>query len=129
MGAHNQISALRKQFGQMLKETAGKPRTAKLAAAANTLDSKLAALAGGSPIPGGTATLATVNGTLAALLNAVESADAAPTAQSYALFEETGRSLQALLASWQKIQQQNMAEVNRLARQSGLQEIKAPSAK
>ena len=128
-GAYNQISALRKQLGQMLKETAGKPRMAKLAAAATAVDSKLAALAGSSPIPGGTATLATVNGTLAALLNAVESADTAPTAQSYALFEETQRSLQALLASWQKIQQQDVPELNRLARRSGLHEVEVPPAK
>jgi photosystem II stability/assembly factor-like uncharacterized protein len=129
MDAYNHISALRKQLGQMQKETSEKPRMAKLAAAATALDSKLATLAGASPIPGGTATLATVNGTLAALLNAVESADTAPTAQSYALFDVTQRSLQALLASWQKIQQQDVAELNRLARRSGLRELDIPSAK
>jgi membrane protein required for beta-lactamase induction len=101
---------------------------AKLAAGATALDGKLATLAGASPIPGGKATLATVNGTLAALLNAVESADAAPTSQSYTLFGETQQSLQALLASWQSIQQQDVAEFNRLARRSGVSEIKLPAA-
>jgi hypothetical protein len=129
MGAYNEISALRKQLEQMHKQTSAKPRMAKLAGAATALDSRLATLAGSSPIPGGTATLATVNGTLAALLNAVESADTAPTAQSYALFEETERSLQALLARWQKIQQQDVAELNRLARRSGLHEVDVPPAK
>jgi photosystem II stability/assembly factor-like uncharacterized protein len=129
MSVYNQISGLRKQLEQMQKETSGRPRSAKVAAAVTALDNKLAALAGANPIPGGTASLATANGTLAALLNAVESADAAPTAQSYALFEETQRSLQALLASWQKIQQQDVAELNRLARRSGLQELNVPPAK
>jgi hypothetical protein len=128
MGAYNQISALRKQLSQMQKETSAKPRMAKLAAGATALDGKLATLAGASPIPGGKATLATVNGTLAALLNAVESADAAPTSQSYTLFGETQQSLQALLASWQSIQQQDVAEFNRLARRSGVSEIKLPAA-
>jgi membrane protein required for beta-lactamase induction len=70
-----------------------------------------------------------VNGTLAALLNAVESADAAPTSQSYALFGETQQSLQALLASWQRIQQQDVMELNRLAKRSGLHEVEVPPAK
>jgi len=129
MGAYNQIAALRKQLSQMQKETSAKPRMAKLAAGATALDGKLATLAGASPIPGGKATLATVNGTLAALLNAVESADAAPTSQSYALFGEIQQSLQALLASWQRIQQQDVMELNRLARRSGLQELNVPPAK
>ncbi len=129
VGAYNQISALRKQLGQMPKEMSGKPRMAKLAAAATALDSKLATLAGASPIPGGTATLSTVNGTLAALLNSVESADTAPTDQSYAVFEEAERSLHALLDSWKKIQQQELAELNRLASRSGVSEIKLPAAK
>jgi len=129
MGAYNQIAALRKQLSQMQKETSAKPRMAKLAAGATALDGKLATLAGASPIPGGKATLATVNGTLAALLNAVESADAAPTSQSYVLFGETQQSLQALLASWQRIQQQDVMELNRLARRSGLHEVDVPSAK
>ncbi|HJS98502.1 MAG TPA: hypothetical protein VJ756_05375 [Terriglobales bacterium] len=129
MGAYHQISASRKQLEQMLKEISRKPGMAKLAAAATELDSRLTTLAGGSPIPGGTATFATVNGTLAAVLNAVESADTAPTAQSYALFEETQRSLQALLASWQKLQQRDMAELNRQAKRSGLQEVDVPPMK
>ncbi|HKC72493.1 MAG TPA: hypothetical protein VKB60_12755, partial [Terriglobales bacterium] len=129
MGAYNQIAALRKQLSQMQKETSAKPRMAKLAAGATALDGKLAALGGASPIPGGAATLATVNGTLAALLNAVESADAAPTSQSYALFDETQRSLQGLLASWEKIQQQDLEELNRLAKRSGVHEVDVPSAK
>ncbi|HEX6907529.1 MAG TPA: hypothetical protein VF154_13025 [Terriglobales bacterium] len=122
-GAYNDISAVRKQLGSLQKEAGGKPSSAKFAAAAAALDGKLAALAGVSPIGGGTSTLATLNGSLAALLNAVESADAAPTAQSYAVFDETERSLRALLASWEKIQQQDVAELNRLARHSHISEL------
>jgi len=129
MGAYNDIAAVRKQLGSLQKEAAGKRHSAQLVAAATALDRKLAALAGASPMGGGTSTLATLNGTLAALLNAVESADAAPTAQSYALFDETVGSLQTLLASWGKIQQQDMAELNGLARRNGMREVNVTAAK
>jgi photosystem II stability/assembly factor-like uncharacterized protein len=129
MDAYNKIAALRKQLSPLQKEVAGKRRSAQLAAAAKTLDGKLAALAGASPLPGGPATLATVNGALASLLNTVESADAAPTAQSYTVFEQTNGSLQLLLVSWEKIQQQDVPELNRLAPGGGAQKISIPPAK
>ena len=129
MAAYNDISAVRKQLGSLQKEAGGKPSSAKVASAAAALDAKLATLAGASPIGGGASSLATLNGTLAALLNAVESADAAPTAQSYALFGETERSLETLLASWEKIQQQDMPALNRLARRSHVSEVTFPPAK
>jgi len=129
MGAYNDISAIRKQLNALQKEAAAKRRSAKVASAAAALDGKLARLAGASPIGGGAATLATINGTLAALLNAVESADAAPTAQSYAVFDETERSLQTLLTSWENVRQQDLAELNRLARRSGMREVNVPAAK
>jgi hypothetical protein len=70
-----------------------------------------------------------MNGTLASLLNAVESADAAPTTQSYELFNETERSLQALLTSWETIQQQDLPALNRLARRRHISEISISPAK
>ena len=124
MNAYKGVSALRKQL-----EPVQKTRSPQLATSAKTLDGKLAALAGASPLPGGPATLATVNGALASLLNTVESADAAPTAQSHAVFEQTNSSLQQLLDSWQKLQQQDLPELNRLARRSGMKEINVPPAK
>jgi len=129
MGAYNRISAVRKQLDALQKEAAGKRGSEQLAAAATALDGKLSALAGASPIAGGSATLATMNGTLASLLNAVESADAAPTTQSYELFNETERSLQALLTSWETIQQQDLPALNRLARRRHISEISISPAK
>jgi hypothetical protein len=129
IGAYNSIAAVRKQLDALQKGAANKSAAAKLAAAAKALDSKLSAIGGASPIGGGTETLATVNGTLASLLNTVESADAAPTTQAYALFEQTANSLQQLLDAWNQVQKQDLAELNRLARRSGAAEITVPPAK
>jgi hypothetical protein len=70
-----------------------------------------------------------MNGTLASVLNAVESADTAPTAQASALFAQTENSLQQLLAAWQKIQQQDLPALNRLARGAGAAEVTVPTAR
>ncbi|HEV2118034.1 MAG TPA: hypothetical protein VGR48_18500 [Terriglobales bacterium] len=129
MSAYNDISAVRKQVAALQKEAPKGPRSAKLTAAATALDGKLAALAGMSRIPGGPATLANLNGTLATLLNSVESGDAAPTAQAAEVFDETERSLQTLLASWEKIRQEDVPGLNSLARRSRVMEIKLPPAK
>jgi photosystem II stability/assembly factor-like uncharacterized protein len=129
IGAYTSIAAVRKQLDALQKGAANKSAAAKLAAAAKALDSKLSAIGGASPIGGGTETLATVNGTLASLLNTVESADAAPTTQAYALFEQTANSLQQLLDAWNQVQKQDLAELNRLARRSGAAEITVPPAK
>jgi hypothetical protein len=74
-------------------------------------------------MPGGKATLASLNGTLASALNAVESADAAPTQQAYALVQTAEGSLQALLADWQRMQQQDLAALNRQLRRARMREI------
>ena len=123
MAAYKSISAVRKQLDTMQKQAAQKPGSAGLAASVAGLDAKLAALAGTSPIPGAATTLASMNGSLASLLNTVESADAAPTAQASAFFQQTEPSLQQLLDSWKKIQQQDVPELNHLLRRARMQEI------
>ena len=123
IGAYNSISAIRKQLDALQKEASSRRRATQWSAAAKDLDAKLAALAGASPISGGPDTLATLNGALAGVLNAAESADAAPTSQAAAVFEQTDHSLQQLLASWEKLQQRDLVELNRLARSSRVGEI------
>jgi photosystem II stability/assembly factor-like uncharacterized protein len=123
MSAYQQADAVRKQLQAAQKEAAGKARFARLATAVAALDGKIAALAGGTPMPGGKATLASLNGTLASALNAVESADAAPTQQAYALVQTAEGSLQALLADWQRMQQQDLAALNRQLRRARMREI------
>ena len=125
MTAYESISAVRKQLDTMQKQAAQKPGSAGLAASVAGLDAKLAALAGTSPIPGAATTLASMNGSLASLLNTVESADTAPTSQASAFFQQTEPSLLQLLDSWKKIQQQDLPELNRLLRRARMQEITA----
>ena len=123
MAAYNGVSALRRQLDARQKEAARKRGSAKLTAAIAGLDAKLAALAGTSPIPGAATTLASINGSLASLLNTVESADTAPTAQAYSFFQQTEPSLQQLLDAWTKIQQQDMPALNGLLRRARMQPI------
>jgi photosystem II stability/assembly factor-like uncharacterized protein len=127
MGAYGAVSALRKQLESVQKEVSSRHGAEQWSAAAKSLDAKLASLAGANPISGGPDTLATVNGALAGVLNAVESADAAPTTQEYAVFEQTQGSLQGLLGAWKQVQQQDLPELNRLARRSGIGEVTLPA--
>ena len=126
MAAYNGVSALRKELDKMQKEAGQKRGSAKLTAAIAGVDAKLSALAGTSPIPGAATTLASLNGSLASLLNTVESADTAPTAQAYSFFQQTEPSLQQLLDAWTKIQQQDVPALNGLLRRARMQEIAAP---
>jgi hypothetical protein len=52
-----------------------------------------------------------------ALGQVVESADAAPTAQSYALFKDLRRELDAQLARWHEIATKDVAALNDLMKQ------------
>ena len=50
----------------------------------------------------------------------VESADAAPTQQSYAVFDELSRQLDAALAQWRQILNTDVPALNALIQKSNL---------
>ncbi len=64
---------------------------------------------------------------LVALQSTVESADFAPTAQSYAVFEELDGRLETHLAAWREIQAKDLSALNELIRNNNIPAI-APSA-
>jgi hypothetical protein len=64
---------------------------------------------------------------LMALQGTVESADAPPTAASYAVFEEVNHRLESQLAAWQEIQSRELASLNALIHQNNIPAI-APAA-
>jgi hypothetical protein len=57
----------------------------------------------------------------------VESADAPPTAASYAVFEEVNHRLESQLAAWQEIQSRELASLNALIQKKYIPAI-APAA-
>ncbi len=68
-----------------------------------------------------------LNDKLLALAGVVESADRAPTKQSYAVFAKLRGELDALLARWREIVVRNVRAVNEAARQVGVEVISVAS--
>ncbi len=62
-----------------------------------------------------------------ALLGTVESADTAPTAQSYAVFEELNGRLETQLTAWREIQSKDLTSLNDLMQKNKIPAI-APAA-
>jgi photosystem II stability/assembly factor-like uncharacterized protein len=64
---------------------------------------------------------------LAALQQTVESADTAPTAASFTVFDELNKRLDAQLAIWKELQSKDLADLNALIQKSNIPAI-APAA-
>jgi len=64
---------------------------------------------------------------LMALQGTVESADTAPTAQSYVVFDELSARLDAQVAAWREIQSKEVAALNELMKKNNVPSI-APAA-
>jgi hypothetical protein len=64
-----------------------------------------------------------VNDKLMALEGTVESAEAAPTQQSYEVFDELSRQLDVPLAKWKDIQSSDLANLNQQLRKQDVQNI------
>ena len=124
-GLQAEISGLRAQL-QLLKEGAG--QTA-VRAAVESLDRKAAALdgatggagrAGGS---GGEPSLARLATEFNTIMGIAEGADAAPTTQAVAAYNQTRKSLDDLLARWSEIKTREVSDLNEKLRQANLQPL------
>jgi hypothetical protein len=62
-----------------------------------------------------------------ALQGTVESADAAPTSQSYVVFDELNARLETQLAAWREIQSKDLVALNDLMKKNNVPAI-APAA-
>jgi len=62
-----------------------------------------------------------------ALQGTVESADTAPTAQSYSVYDELNMRLETQLAAWREVQSKDLAALNELIEKNKIPAI-APAA-
>jgi photosystem II stability/assembly factor-like uncharacterized protein len=125
---------LRDQLKPLRQQASDRSQTQNIVNNIDALDRKIVSLAGGeqrrsdqtdaSPNP----TLTRINGSLATLLTVVDSADAPPSTQAMQAFEDTQKSLDQLLATWQQIQQKELAQLNQLLRRAGLTAISINNA-
>ena len=58
-----------------------------------------------------------------ALQGTVESADTAPTAQSYVVYDELNSRLETQLAAWREIQSKDLTALNELIKKSKIEAI------
>jgi photosystem II stability/assembly factor-like uncharacterized protein len=119
--ALEQVKSLREQ----LKQIRSNPQAQPLAAALEKLDAALAKLESspGRQTQFGPAlapSLEELNGRLAAVYAAIDSADAAPTEPQSAAAEEQQKLLDGLLQQWQQLQSSEVAPLNRQLQSSGL---------
>jgi photosystem II stability/assembly factor-like uncharacterized protein len=120
-----------------LAKLKGDSRAAAVASSIESLERKLAGIAGRGPgmssyfgVSGGGANLSGVNLHLTTLLiggeqnGGVEGADVAPTAVQRQAFEELSAQLGRLLATWGQIQETDLPRLNRELQQAGLPALK-----
>jgi hypothetical protein len=119
---------------QLKDRSSAKSLPASLAQSIQALDKEAADLEGsaqspffGTP-PSGKAqeNLSTLNQHFAGILTVADSADAAPTKQATAAYQELESSLEDALARWKKLQQTDLPVLNGSLKLSGLKEIQPP---
>ena len=67
--------------------------------------------------------LSRLNTGLAALLSALDTADAAPTTQEVSMFSELEKALQEQLTAWEQLKSKDIPELNEQLKKTGLPEI------
>jgi photosystem II stability/assembly factor-like uncharacterized protein len=125
-GAQAEIGNLRSQL-QSAKERAGQSAVRD---AIDALDKKAAALEGvtvggraGAGSPGGEQTLARLATEFNAIMGIAENADAQPTTQAVAAYNQSLKSLADTLARWNEIKTREAMDLNEKLRQAKLQPL------
>jgi photosystem II stability/assembly factor-like uncharacterized protein len=74
--------------------------------------------------------LTRLNGGLNSLVSALDTADAAPTTQQAAMFEELDKALDEQLSAWSQLQSKEIPELNQMLKKAGLPliDLKTPAA-
>jgi hypothetical protein len=123
-----QVKSVRSQIKELSKQAHGKEKLAKELA---TLDSQCAELEGGTQhsfygVPSSgkqPENFSTLNQHFAAILAIADSADAAPTTQARAAYQDLEQSETALRRRWSVIRERDISDVNKHLTQSGLSPI------
>ena len=126
LDALQQVRSLRSQ----LKSLAGRGPGAEVAKAIAELDARAAQIEGSAggfgahilSTPEGRS-LVRLNGGLSALVSALDSADAAPTTQQVAMFNELGKALDEQLSAWAQIKSKDVPEINQRLKKASLPAI------
>jgi len=123
--AVRELADLRNQLQELQARLAALPNAQKVAASVKTLDVKASTLIGGPPQfpPSPEPSLSALHSALASLLFSIDSADAAPPAQSSAAFESYRQLLDSQLAGWDTLKQGDLAKLNVLLRQRQIRVI------
>ena len=122
-----------RSVGEQLKELAAKAGKGKLAEAVARLDKKAAGLEGaaqssfyGLPSRGKQPeNFSTLNQHFAGMLAVADSADAAPTTQAAAVFDELRAALESLLSGWKNVKEQDIPALNAELKKARLPEVEA----
>jgi hypothetical protein len=121
--ALRQVRSLRSQ----LKSLSGQAAVAKSAA---DLEAKAAAIEGEEGGYGASylsrpegRSLSRLNSGLAAILSALDTADAAPTTQELAMFTEVEKALEEQLSAWGQLKSKDLPELNQQLKKTGLPPI------
>jgi photosystem II stability/assembly factor-like uncharacterized protein len=117
--AAQESSELRRQLDE-LRTRAANAADKELADAFNALDRKTAAFVEAQTPRGTPPALSRLNASLASLMTTVGSADAAPTAQASAAFDDYRQLLDRQLAAWGALRDKDLAAVNELLRRRQL---------
>jgi photosystem II stability/assembly factor-like uncharacterized protein len=133
--AFNQIASLREQLRGLQTRLGDDASTRPVATAAADLDAKADSLAvaffqyhARAPKELMMNYPTKLNARLANLEFAVGSADAAPTAQELAVYQKYRQALDARLAEWNAMRNQDMAHINALMQQHGIPPIYVPAS-
>ncbi|MGC2768832.1 MAG: hypothetical protein WB607_25245 [Candidatus Acidiferrum sp.] len=123
-----QVKSVRSQIKELSKQAHGKE---KLAKELTTLDSQCAELEGGTQhsfygVPSSgkqPENFSTLNQHLAAILAIADSADAAPTTQATAAYQDLEQGETAFRRRWSAIRERDISDLNKHLTQSGLSSI------
>ncbi len=130
--AAEQLRSLRAQIKEAREKASAQPSVPD---ALSEIDKKLEALGGAGGqfrerrAAPGPDTLNSVNGTLTALLQGLQEADAAPTTQMTAAVADRRNALAQLLARWDTLIKRDLPALNGKLRNSNLPELKLPEAR
>jgi len=132
--AINQIRSLRTQLDLLRQRLPATPENKAVLDAADALNKKMTAVEEEMIQTKSTSNedalnfpIRTVN-QLVDLFGTVESADAAPTAQSFEVFEVLNKQLTASLAKWDEIQKTDLADLNAKMAQANIPGVSLPPA-
>ncbi len=131
--AVNQIRSVREQIKAMQARLGTETSAKEVLAAATGLDKKITSIEQALIQVKAQSSEDNLNypimlsGRLSALESVVESAEAAPTTQSYTTFKDLSSQLDAQLAQWKQAQQKDLMALNKLVQKAKLDAVAIPA--